>query len=60
MSIREVETIAATTTTPLLLQPIGFRNVTLRNRMVVSPMAMYSAHDGFALKIGPFLDLGRL
>jgi 2,4-dienoyl-CoA reductase-like NADH-dependent reductase (Old Yellow Enzyme family) len=48
MSIREVETIAATTTTPLLLQPIAFRSVTLRNRIVVSPMAMYSAHDGFA------------
>ena len=48
MSIREVETVAATTTTPLLLQPIAFRSVTLRNRIVVSPMAMYSAHDGFA------------
>jgi len=48
MSIGEVETIEATTTTPLLLQPIAFRGVTLRNRIVVSPMAMYSAHDGFA------------
>src|SRR6478736_4061541 len=48
MSIGEVETIEATTTTPLLSQPIAFRGVTLRNRVVVSPMAMYSAHDGFA------------
>ena len=40
--------IEATTTTPLRLQPIAFRGVTLRNRIVVSPMAMYSAHDGFA------------
>ena len=48
MSIREVETVEATATTPLLLQPAAFRGVTLRNRIVVSPMAMYSAHDGFA------------
>jgi 2,4-dienoyl-CoA reductase-like NADH-dependent reductase (Old Yellow Enzyme family) len=48
MSVREVETIDASAATPLLLQPLGFRGVTLRNRIVVSPMAMYSAHDGFA------------
>ncbi len=47
MSIREVETIEASTTAPLLLQPVTYRSVTLRNRIVVSPMAMSSAHDGF-------------
>ena len=48
MSIWEVETIEAAGAAPLLLQPVAFRSVTLRNRIVVSPMAMYSAHDGFA------------
>ena len=45
MSIREVETVEATATTPLLLQPAAFRGVTLRNRrwrctvrMTASPM----------------------
>jgi 2,4-dienoyl-CoA reductase-like NADH-dependent reductase (Old Yellow Enzyme family) len=32
--------------TPLLFQPISFRSVTARNRIVVSPMCQYSAHDG--------------
>ena len=32
--------------TPLLFQPITFRSVTARNRIVVSPMCQYSAHDG--------------
>ncbi|HEY3847497.1 MAG TPA: NADH:flavin oxidoreductase/NADH oxidase [Acetobacteraceae bacterium] len=32
--------------TPLLFQPIGFRSVTARNRIVVSPMCQYSATDG--------------
>jgi 2,4-dienoyl-CoA reductase-like NADH-dependent reductase (Old Yellow Enzyme family) len=31
---------------PLLFQPISFRSVTARNRIVVSPMCQYSAHDG--------------
>jgi 2,4-dienoyl-CoA reductase-like NADH-dependent reductase (Old Yellow Enzyme family) len=31
---------------PLLFQPITFRSVTARNRIVVSPMCQYSAHDG--------------
>jgi 2,4-dienoyl-CoA reductase-like NADH-dependent reductase (Old Yellow Enzyme family) len=48
MSIQEVEKCESATAAPLLLQPIAFRGVTLRNRIVVSPMAMYSAHDGFA------------
>jgi 2,4-dienoyl-CoA reductase-like NADH-dependent reductase (Old Yellow Enzyme family) len=32
--------------TPLLFQPISFRSVTARNRIVVSPMCQYSARDG--------------
>lgn len=32
--------------TPLLFQPISFRSVTARNRVVVSPMCQYSATDG--------------
>lgn len=32
----------------LLFQPITIRNLTLRNRIVVSPMCQYSATDGFA------------
>ena len=33
---------------PLLLQPLKLRGLTLRNRVVVSPMATYSAEDGLA------------
>jgi 2,4-dienoyl-CoA reductase-like NADH-dependent reductase (Old Yellow Enzyme family) len=32
--------------TPLLFQPISFRSVTARNRIVVAPMCQYSAQDG--------------
>ena len=32
--------------TPLLFEPISFRSVTARNRIVVSPMCQYSANDG--------------
>jgi 2,4-dienoyl-CoA reductase-like NADH-dependent reductase (Old Yellow Enzyme family) len=32
--------------TPLLFQPISFRSVTARNRIVVGPMCQYSADDG--------------
>jgi 2,4-dienoyl-CoA reductase-like NADH-dependent reductase (Old Yellow Enzyme family) len=32
--------------TPLLFQPIELRGVRLRNRIVISPMCQYSAHDG--------------
>ncbi len=35
-------------TTPLLFNPLSLRNVTLPNRIVVSPMCMYSAIDGCA------------
>ena len=30
-----------------LFEPVSFRELTLRNRIVVSPMCQYSAHDGF-------------
>ncbi len=33
---------------PLLFTPITFGDVTLRNRIVVSPMCQYSCEDGFA------------
>src|SRR5215204_4269964 len=32
----------------LLLQPLVIRGVTLRNRILVSPMCQYSSDDGFA------------
>jgi 2,4-dienoyl-CoA reductase-like NADH-dependent reductase (Old Yellow Enzyme family) len=32
--------------TPLLFQPVTFRSVTARNRLVVAPMCQYSAADG--------------
>jgi 2,4-dienoyl-CoA reductase-like NADH-dependent reductase (Old Yellow Enzyme family) len=32
----------------LLFQPISIRNITLKNRIAVSPMCQYSATDGFA------------
>jgi 2,4-dienoyl-CoA reductase-like NADH-dependent reductase (Old Yellow Enzyme family) len=48
MSIQPIENQQGAAPTPLLFEPITFRGVTLRNRIVVSPMAMYSSHDGFA------------
>lgn len=33
---------------PLLFQPMTLRGLTLKNRIVISPMATYSAEDGFA------------
>jgi 2,4-dienoyl-CoA reductase-like NADH-dependent reductase (Old Yellow Enzyme family) len=48
MSIQPIENDEAVVQTPLLFDPISFRNMALRNRIVVSPMAMYSSHDGFA------------
>jgi len=35
-------------TTPRLFEPLTLRGVTLKNRIVVSPMSMYSARDGFS------------
>lgn len=36
------------TETPLLLQPLTLRGITLPNRVVLSPLCMYSAKDGLA------------
>jgi 2,4-dienoyl-CoA reductase-like NADH-dependent reductase (Old Yellow Enzyme family) len=33
---------------PLLLQPLKLKGLTLRNRIVISPMCQYSAVDGVA------------
>jgi len=33
--------------TPQLFEPVSFRSVTARNRVVVAPMCQYSADDGF-------------
>jgi len=32
---------------PRLFQPFSMRGVTLRNRVLVSPMSLYSSHEGF-------------
>jgi 2,4-dienoyl-CoA reductase-like NADH-dependent reductase (Old Yellow Enzyme family) len=48
MSIQQVQNPDAVASTPLLFEPIKLRGVTLRNRVVVSPMAMYSSRDGLA------------
>jgi len=32
----------------MLFTPLTIRNITLKNRIVVSPMCQYSSHDGFA------------
>ena len=31
-----------------LFEPFALRGITLKNRIVVSPMCQYSAQDGFA------------
>ncbi|KAJ1831210.1 hypothetical protein LPJ63_004439 [Coemansia sp. RSA 2711] len=33
---------------PKLFQPLTIRGLTLKNRLAMSPMCMYSSHDGFA------------
>ena len=33
---------------PRLFDPIVLRDLTLSNRVIVSPMCEYSSHDGFA------------
>ena len=34
------------TVTPLLFQPFTMRSIQTRNRVVISPMCQYSAHEG--------------
>ena len=41
-----------------LLEPLKIRNVTIPNRIVISPMCQYSAHDGY-LGAWHFVHLGR-
>ena len=36
------------TSTPALFQPLQLKDITLKNRIVVSPMCQYSSEDGFA------------
>ncbi|MBN9390281.1 MAG: NADH:flavin oxidoreductase/NADH oxidase [Chloroflexi bacterium] len=36
------------TTSPHLFSPLTIRGITMRNRIMVSPMCMYSSEDGFA------------
>src|SRR5258707_667263 len=44
---------------PLLFSPIALRGITLKNRVVVSPMCQYSAHDGLA-NDWHFVHLGQM
>jgi 2,4-dienoyl-CoA reductase-like NADH-dependent reductase (Old Yellow Enzyme family) len=44
---------------PLLFSPITLRGVTLKNRVVISPMCQYSAHDGMA-NDWHFVHLGKM
>ena len=44
-AVREATSVGATASPPMLL-PLQARSVTLKNRIVVSPMATYSAVDG--------------
>jgi 2,4-dienoyl-CoA reductase-like NADH-dependent reductase (Old Yellow Enzyme family) len=48
MSIKQIEGHEVGQETVLLFEPITLRAVKLRNRIVVSPMAMYSSQEGFA------------
>lgn len=44
---------------PLLFSPLTLRGVTLKNRVVISPMCQYSAQDGFA-NDWHFVHLGKM
>ena len=44
---------------PLLFSPIALRGITLKNRVVISPMCQYSAHDGMA-NDWHFVHLGKM
>src|SRR5262245_16544289 len=50
---------ASVTTKPLLFTPVTIQDVTLKNRVVIAPMATYSAVDGIAQDFH-FAHLGRL
>ncbi|OGA33281.1 MAG: NADH:flavin oxidoreductase / NADH oxidase [Betaproteobacteria bacterium RIFCSPLOWO2_12_FULL_64_23] len=42
------ESIGASETDIRLFEPLALRGITLKNRVVVSPMSMYSSHEGFS------------
>jgi hypothetical protein len=46
-SVGSVVAIAKDATKPKLFTPITCKSVTLHNRIVIPPMCMYSATDGF-------------
>ena len=46
------------TVTPQLFQPLTLRGITTRNRVVISPMCQYSAHEGH-LEAWHQVHLGR-
>lgn len=46
------------TASPRLFEPLTLRSVTTRNRVVISPMCQYSAHDGH-LEDWHLVNLGR-
>ena len=46
-------------TKPLLFTPLAIQGITLKNRVVIAPMATYSAVDGIAQDFH-FAHLGRL
>lgn len=48
VSLQEGQQDGVTEQTPHLFRPLTLRGVTLRNRIVVSPMCQYSSEDGFA------------
>lgn len=43
-----MHTPSSDTRFPLLMQPLAIGGITLRNRVVISPMCMYAAQDGIA------------
>jgi 2,4-dienoyl-CoA reductase-like NADH-dependent reductase (Old Yellow Enzyme family) len=48
MAAQQIDTTEASTATTHLFSPYHLRSLTLRNRVMVSPMCQYSAEDGFA------------
>src|SRR5450759_5576460 len=45
---KEIAVDEYTEQTPALFRPLTIRGITLKNRIVVSPMCQYSSEDGFA------------
>ena len=47
MSFENARRILQRDPEPWLFKPIAFRSISLRNRIMMSPMCQYSATDGF-------------